>query len=119
MKKELEEKEIYKLSYGMFTCFLLAIFSLPFVNRIGNISLLIPGSLLAGALVFAFKLEKIKKNQDVKTYSEILAYMDNREIPNVPEDQRRKTILREKIVFPVIFGAISGLLTYAVMTFFS
>lgn len=44
--------------------------------------------------------------------------MDNRKIPNIPEDKRRKTILRERIVFPVVFGVIAGLLTYAVMMFF-
>jgi hypothetical protein len=45
--------------------------------------------------------------------------MDNKEIPNMPENERRKTILRGRIVFLAIFGVIAGLLTYAVMMFFS
>lgn len=89
MKNELE-KAITKLTYGMLGFLFLAILTTPLAKYIGWYFLIPFGILSAIAIWCAFKVEKIKSDNNLKTYQEILAYMENREIPYVDENKRKK-----------------------------
>jgi len=91
MKKEVDEAEIKKLnrySYAMTVFMLLMIISPPFLFKwIGPWCLIPYLPLCAAGLYFAFKIEKIKKANDIGTYKEILAFTEGRKLDEM-EKQR-------------------------------
>lgn len=84
MKKEIKDAEIRKLNmYGtIYTVLLLltAILPVPLVAWI-NVYAFIPcGALFAATMYFAFKVEKVKKDNDISTYKEIVAFTEGRRL---------------------------------------
>lgn len=116
MKSQLERNEMGKYANGMVIGFVLMILSIPFVKRVplyGVIAMII----FAGLLLWCgFKVEKIKKDKNIQTYKEILAYMEKGEIPN--KDRKIKSFILQKICYGVTAGIITAGLAFILLRYF-
>ncbi|GCF94902.1 transcriptional regulator [Enterococcus florum] len=105
MKQEVERKEMNKWSIVMIVSLVIATVSFGAASSSAGYIF----SLVSFLVMFyaAFKLEKLKKNSKIKTYSEILAFMENKEIDQATiEKNRRKDFLIKGLL--VIGFAIGG-----------
>ena len=93
MKKEINSEEVKKLNfYSLMMAILMiaAIISLvPLIKFIGVYAFIVYFALLACALVFALKIEKIKKNNDIQTYKEILAFTEGKRLDEIQKIEER------------------------------
>ncbi|GAA0702870.1 helix-turn-helix transcriptional regulator [Paraclostridium ghonii] len=98
MKNELENKEMDKSTYKMLGFLFLTLLTTPLAKYIGWYFLIPFGVFWAISMWHAHKVEKFKKANNLKIFQEILAYMENKEIPHMDEDKRRKKENSEKII---------------------
>lgn len=91
MKEEIKETEIKKFNkYGwIYTVFLLlAVISfVPFIAFMGLYGIIPWIAVYAAAGYFAFKVEKTKKENNISTYKEIVAFMEGKRLDGAEEQQ--------------------------------
>lgn len=91
MREEIRESEVRKLKqYGAVYTVLLAVMLLtpiPMLTWLGWYALIPWGLIVAVTLCFAFKVEQVKKENDVQTYKEIVAFQEGRRLDEM-ERQR-------------------------------
>lgn len=120
MKKEINSEEVKKLNfYSLMMAILMiaAIISLvPLIKFIGVYAFIVYFALLACALVFALKIEKIKKNNDVHTYKEILAFTEGKRLDEIQKIQEKAKRPYQKIVLSLSIAVIVVLI-FVVMAF--
>jgi len=115
MKNQLEKNEMKKFSNGMLISFILMILSLP-ITKIFSPYFSIATVIFGGLMIWcAFKVEKIKKEKNLQTYKEILAYMETGEIS---EDKKAKESFKSKLLKGMLGFVVSGLLAYLTLAFF-
>lgn len=64
------------------------------------------------AMYGAIKVEQIKKSKDVKTYKEILAFMENKNIDEARNQRNKKKDVLSKVFIVVTFAAIAGIIAF-------
>lgn len=101
MENTFDRKEIRKFSNGMLIGFIFMILTIPITKRVGPYGFIIPVIFMFLMILCSFKVEKIKKDKDIKTYEEILAYMEGREIPNTNKSESREKSLVKKVFLPL------------------
>lgn len=120
MKKEINSEEVKKLNfYSLMMAILMiaAIISLvPLIKFIGVYAFIVYFALLACALVFALKIEKIKKNNDVHTYKEIVAFTEGKRLDEIQKIQEKAKRPYQKIVLSLSIAVIVVLI-FVVMAF--
>lgn len=120
MKKEINSEEVKKLNfYSLMMAILMiaAIISLvPLIKFIGVYAFIVYFALLACALVFALKIEKIKKNNDIQTYKEILAFTEGKRLDEIAKIEERAKRPYQKIVLSLSIAVIVVLI-FVVMAF--
>ena len=120
MKKEINSEEVKKLnfySWMVLIIFLIAIISLiPMLKFIGLYGFIPYFILMACALVFALKIEKIKKNNDIQTYKEILAFTEGKRLDEIQKIQEKAKRPYQKIVLSLSIAVIVVLI-FVVMAF--
>lgn len=120
MKKEINSEEVKKLNfYSLMMAILMiaAIISLvPLIKFIGVYAFIVYFALLACALVFALKIEKIKKNNDVHTYKEIVAFTEGKRLDEIQKIEERAKRPYQKIVLSLSIAVIVVLI-FVVMAF--
>lgn len=114
MKDVIQKEEIEKMNrYGkIYTIMLIAtaVSAVPLFMLLG-VWALIPWGIIWGiAMYFAFMLEKIKKDNDVQTYKEIVAFSDGRLLDDIQKQREIGKRPYQKIL--LVIG--SGLITFAV-----
>ena len=81
MKEKINEQEIKKLNYyGNIFCVHLAITILsavPLFFWLEQLAFIPFGILFVITMYWALKVEKVKKDNDIQTYKEIVAFLDN------------------------------------------
>ena len=91
MREEIKETEIKKLNrYGaVFGVLLVAtvISAVPFAAWIGLYALLPWGTLFGITMYFALKVEKVKKENDIFTYKEIVAFTEGKRLDEMETQQ--------------------------------
>ena len=91
MKKEIKDTEIKKLNKygGIYAVFLiLTVVSLvPFIAFMDWYGLIPWGIVYTVAVYFAFKTEKVKKENHLSTYKEIVAFMEGKRLDDMEEQQ--------------------------------
>lgn len=91
MKNEIKETEIRKLNkYGNIFALLLAltvISAIPLAVWMNWYALMPWGVLFAVTMYFALKVEKIKKDNDVSTYKEIVAFTEGKRLDEMETQQ--------------------------------
>ena len=87
MKGAIQKEEIGKMNrYGKIYAIMLlvtAVSAVPLFMWLGFWAFIPWGSIWAGSLYFALKLEKIKKDNDVQTYKEIVAFSEGKLLDDI------------------------------------
>lgn len=118
MKNELENKEMDKSTYKMLGFLFLTLLTTPLAKYIGWYFLIPFGIFWAISMWYASKVEKLKKANNLKTFQEILAYMENKEIPHMDEDKRRNKESLEKIICIFVSSMVALILSLLLLIIF-
>ncbi|MGL5640938.1 MAG: helix-turn-helix transcriptional regulator [Paraclostridium sp.] len=118
MKNELENKEMDKSTYGMLGFLFLTLLTTPLAKYIGWYFLIPFAIFWTISMWYGSKVEKLKKANNLKTFQEILAYMENKELPHMDEDKRRKKESSEKILFVFISSIVALILSLLLLIIF-
>ena len=114
MKKEINSEEVKRLnfySWMVAIIFLIAIISLiPMLKFIGLYGFIPYFALMACAMFFALKIEKIKKNNDVHTYKEIVAFTEGKRLDEIQKIEERAKRPYQKIIDGFLWAAIALLI---------
>lgn len=116
MKEEINKTEIEKMNRwgGLLTLLMLAVVILPvpllkLLDTVGF--LLVMGPLFVVAMAVALKVEKIKKDNDVHTYKEIVAFNEGRRL-----DELDKAVEKGKRPYQALVAFLSGALVALLVT---
>ena len=119
MKEEINKVEIEKLNRwgGLLTLLMLVTVILPVPlmlneERIGlPVILMVLGALFVVTMAVALKVEKIKKDNDVHTYKEIVAFTEGRRL-----DELDKAVEKGKRPYQALVAFLSGALIALLVT---
>ena len=91
MKKVIKKEEIEKMNcYGViYTLLLIAtvVSAVPLFMWLGHWAMIPWGMIFACAMVYAFKIEKVKKGNDVHTYREIVAFSEGKLLDDIQKQR--------------------------------
>lgn len=117
MKKEINKAEVEKfnrLSKVFSVSFIVVIIAfVPLVVFLKIYGAVVWAMLFLAALVLAFKVEKIKKDNDIHTYKEIVAFSEGKHLDEIQE-QREIGKRPYQTVLKVLMGAAVGIIIAAV-----
>lgn len=123
MKKEITETEIKKLKkYGSIYGILLIMAVVSFVPLIALMDLygLIPWIMLyAVAVYFAFKADKVKKDNRLSTYKEIVAFMDGKQLDELEQQREIGKRPYQTVLYMIGSAAIAFIIVYLMAKLFS
>lgn len=112
MKQEINKEEIARLKRlsAIVSTFLVIsiILFIPLVKLMGIYGFIISSVSYLVACIFAFKIEKIKKKNNIHTYKEIVAFLDGKHLDEVQEQQEIGKRPYQKIILFVLCGLIGG-----------
>ena len=91
MKEVIKKEEIEKMNhYGVIYTLLLigtAVSAVPLFMWLGHLAIIPWGMIFACAMVCAFKIEKVKKDNDVHTYREIVAFSEGKLLDDIQKQR--------------------------------
>ena len=123
MKKEIKETEIKKLNkYGGIyaVSLILAVISLvPFIVLMGWYGLIPWSVVYAIAGYFAFKTEKVKKENNISTYKEIVAFTEGKRLDEIEEQQEIGKRPYQTVMYMLGSAAIAFIVVYLMAKLFS
>lgn len=123
MKKEIKETEIKKLNkYGGIYAVFLILTVISFVPLIAFMDWygLIPwGAVYAVAIYFAFKADKVKKENHLSTYKEIVAFTEGKRLDEIEEQQESGKRPYQTVMYMLGSAAIAFIVVYLMAKFFS
>lgn len=117
MENELKMSSFLKWSYWMLGFLIAVPISVgPAVYFLGNYGYIIPGVLFVVGLMIAYKVEKIKKNYNLRTYRQILDFMEGKPV------EKEKPKMRDHLFtvgLTIASAAISFVVVYVGMSLFN
>lgn len=117
MKKEINKAEVEKfnrLSKVFSVSFIVVIIAfVPLVVFLKIYGAVVWAMLFLAAFVLAFKVEKIKKDNDIHTYKEIVAFSEGKHLDEIQE-QREIGKRPYQTVIKVLMGAAVGIIIAAI-----
>lgn len=120
MKKEINSEEVKKLNFyaSMMGILMIAAFIslMPLIKFIGLYGFIPYFVLVSCAMFFAIKVEKIKKDNDIQTYKEILAFTEGKRLDEIQKIEERAKRPYQKIIDGFLWAAIA-LLICGIMIF--
>jgi DNA-binding XRE family transcriptional regulator len=112
MKKTVDEKRMRAWTWVMTVCIVVGILSItPAMSYWGNWGIAFPLAILIIGCAASFVVERIKKRNNVQTYSEILSFMED-----VPRDEERITRERQHLVATRVLLALGSAVIAAGIT---
>lgn len=112
MKNSLDVEKMNKLTWVMLIFIGLTVLTAgPLVLIWSWYGLIIPFIFWVISMVAAFKIEKIKKDKDVQTYAEILAFTEGKDLEAARAQRNKKKDFWNKTKIVVIFSLIAGAIT--------
>lgn len=114
MRNEIQIARMNKWAISMFFFLLLGFLSIgPMINWLGTNGILISFVLMGFSLYSARKVESISKKHNLKTYKEILAFQEGRQLTDEEKEEGRNYIPGFVFVFiGTGIGSFLGLLAY-------
>lgn len=111
MKNNLQQVKFNKLGQIMAIFLILAVGSIGLaIKYFGNVGLIIPVVFWIIAMTAAIKIDIIKKRENIKTYAEIVAFMENKDV-NAERDKRdKKKYIIQKTLIVVGVALVSGII---------
>lgn len=117
---ELEIAKLNKWTISMATFMLLGVISIgPMMNWFGTKGLLVSFVLIVFSIYSAYKVENVKKKHDLKTYKEILAFQEGRQLTDNEKGEDRKKKKYISLIMFISSGLIAGVLTWLSLSFFN
>ena len=111
MKKEIKETEIAKMKrYGRtYTLMLIAtaVSSGPLFMWLGVWAFIPWGIIWAISMYFAFEIEKVKKDNDVQTYKEIVAFYEGKRLDDIHKQREIGKRSYQKILLVIGSAAVT------------
>ena len=115
MKKEINSEEVKKLNFYasmMGILMLVAFISLmPMLKFIGLYGFIPYFVLVACAMFFAIKVEKIKKDNDIQTYKEIVAFTEGKRLDEIQKIEEKAKRPYQKVIYVFLWAAIALLIS--------
>lgn len=111
MKKEVARNKFNFWGNGMIINMVLMPLSIaPALKLLGLKGLLIPLVFSILMFIFAIQTERLKKKNNIQTYSEILAFMENKEIDKEKVKKERENLNKSKNLMAFVCACIALLL---------
>ena len=79
------------------------------MKYLGAIGTLIWGIIVSGTLIYALKVEKAKKDNDVYTYKEIVAFYNGEKLDSIEKAREECKRDYQKAIF-LLIGALVGII---------
>lgn len=115
MKKEINSEEVKKLNlYSSIMLILMlvaTILLMPMLKFIGLYGFIPYFVLVACAMFFAIKVDKIKKDNDIHTYKEIVAFTEGKRLDEIQKIEERAKRPYQKIIDGFLWAAIALLIS--------
>jgi len=111
MKEEIKKEEVTKLNrYGtiltvLFVVMLVSV--VPLVHWLGNLGFIPWGVIFVVTMYFALKVEKIKKDNDIQTYKEIVAFAEGKRLDEIQKQREIGKRPYQKILLVIGSGAVA------------
>lgn len=120
MKKEINSEEVKKLNfYATIMAILMlvaTIWLMPMLKFIGLYGFIPYFVLVACAMFFAIKVDKIKKDNDIQTYKEIVAFTEGKRLDEIQKIEEKAKRPYQKIIDGFLW-AVVALLISGIMIF--
>ena len=120
MKKEIDSEEVKKLNFYatmmvilMLVATILLMLMLKFIGLYGFIPYFV---LVACAMFFAIKVDKIKKDNDIQTYKEIVAFTEGKRLDEIQKIEEKAKRPYQKVIDGFLW-AVVALLISGIMIF--
>lgn len=111
MKENRTLLEINKYTKVMLVSMLLALISIgPSLFLPDNWRLALPLIFGIASMYGAIKVEGLKKQENIKTYKEIVAFMENKEVEPLRKQRNKVKNRIEKLGIVILFGLICGVI---------
>lgn len=111
MKKQINDEDIRqlrKLTNILTVCFILVIVTpIPLLKLLGFAGIAVWLAVYAVAMFFALKTERFKKQHDIQTYREIVAFMNGESIENTQKIQETAKYPYQKVLLCICSGVIA------------
>lgn len=118
MKEKIQGTTLNRLGQQMLLYFLLMSMTLPLVRNVSRYFFTLT-ILFAGLMILAaFRAEKLKKDLDIKTYREIVDYMEGNPVERTEEGTRNRKLLMENILKVLLGLAAGGTVAYILLLLF-
>ena len=115
MKKEIDSEEVKKMNFYatmMAILMLVALISLmPMLKFIGLYAFIPYFALVGGAMFFAIKVDKIKKDNDIQTYKEIVAFTEGKRLDEIQKIEEKAKRPYQKIIDGFLWAAVALLIS--------
>ncbi len=114
MRREIKEDEIKKWNHAsnIYTVLMLAMLvtPIPLARFLGWAGAAVWGILAVVTIVFALKIEKMKKDYDIQTYKEIVAFTDGKTLDEITKREERVKRPYQKILLALGSGLVGALI---------
>lgn len=111
MREEIKKEEVTKLNrYGMIYTVLFVVMLVsvvPLVMWLGNLGFIPWGFIFAVTMYFALKVEKIKKDNDIQTYKEIVAFAEGKRLDEIQKQREIAKRPYQKILLVLGSAAVA------------
>lgn len=115
MKKEINTEDVKKLNlYSSIMLILMlvaTILLMPMLKFIGLYGFIPYFVLVACAMFFAIKVDKIKKDNDIQTYKEIVAFTEGKRLDEIQKIEEKAKRPYQKIIDGFLWAAIALLIS--------
>ena len=123
MKEEIRETEMKKLDrYGRgFVVLLVAtvLSTIPLLLWIGIYAFIPCGLLFGASLFFAYKTEKVKKDNNIHIYKEIVAFMEGKRLDEIEKQQEKGKRPYQSFILALSCGLITLIVSVLLVLIFS
>ena len=111
MREEIKKEEVTKLNrYGVIytVLFVVTLVSIvPLVRWLGNWGYIPWGVIFAVTMYFALKVEKVKKDNDIQTYKEIVAFAEGKRLDEIQKQREIAKRPYQKILLVLGSAAVA------------
>ena len=99
------------------------IISIPLILYLNWYGIAISCLIFAIAMFYSLRIEKFKKQHNLRTYRQIVAYVQGRNLSEIEEAEEKGKAPYQRIILPILFslgiGAIALLFYWILLTFFT
>ena len=120
MKEKIDQAKVREFTRNswIYAALLLAcaVLFVPLERWLGVPGVVIWGVLFAAALFYSFKLEKVKKEEDIHTYKEIAAFCNGEKLDNIEKAREEGKRNYQGVLAVLVCGAVGFAVTLLLST---